>query len=181
MKSGAVLFRLETLVLVLAAAAALPPLVEAWRYAPLEKWSAVSFAVWLAPWFWKMTRVVFVRPGASAAEREAAGAAPASRFQNLWLWAATLGLLAGLVADLNVMLHVALAAALAAWVPRWNAAWSFWLVCAAAWLPATGWLLAGTGPADFMALLRAGVAAIGAGVVFAGAVRGSSSRTGSPA
>ncbi len=139
--------RLEGLTCLVAAAAAAPSLVETWRHAPLERWSAAGFALWLAPW-------------ARAALRRH-GPGEKSRIPALCATASLASLLAGAVLDVHFLRHTALVAACAAFVPRFTLPAAFWLISSLAWMPAAGWLLA-SGPPGPVQLLRIALCTAGA-------------------
>lgn len=128
MKAFEVLRRPELLALLLAAVAAGPSLLDAWRHAPLEVGSAVCMAVWLVPLGWQVMNH---------------GIAPASRHGMVFTVAALGCLVGGGVADLNFLNHCALALAGAAVAPQWGWRLLCWLAVAPAWMPVTGWLAAG--------------------------------------
>lgn len=145
------LLRPEALVLLLCAAVALPPLVEAWRHAPLERWTAPSFFVWMAPAVWRL----LARPGRGPLP-ELPGYTP---FAGIALFLAA----AGAVADFNVLNHAALACALAAFLPL-QARTLLWLAAAPLWMPLTGVLTAGW-PVLPLAFVRLLLCALAAGVL----------------
>lgn len=115
------------------------PLVAAWRHSPYDTWGWVALLLWFAPLLrWR---------GELAAGWSYAGLA--------------LGLLGQLV-ELNALKYAAFATAVAAFGParRWQG-WAWWL-CAAAWFPVLGWMLAPYLSAAVVPWLRLGLALLGA-------------------
>ena len=149
--------RPERLILLLAALAALPSLADAWFHAPLENLSGFGFLLWIVP-----AVMACLHPAPSVREEESGNEKSAF---PIWSGLALPALAAGAMLDLNIFHHAALALAIAgfAFVQSGNTAGGWcWLLTATAWMPAMGYLTAGSPPGfapSFRLLVCAGGAA----------------------
>ena len=134
------------LTLTLATLAASPSLTDAFLHAPLERFSVLSFLIWLAPLVLLLSnRLKFT-------------ASHPSRSSTL-VALALLSLTASAHLSIHALAHTALALALAALCHAPHLRLALWLVAALAWMPASGWLTA-TWPAA--AAIRLAIASLGA-------------------
>lgn len=119
-------------------------IVPSWRWTPYDQFGWLAFVIWLVPVWWALRRPPSAAGGGLRYSLAATGA-----------------LLAGAASDINALHHVGLALAVAAFHPpagRW-----VWLVGAAAWMPAAGFVGSrfGVGPEQF-GLCRLFVAVVAA-------------------
>jgi hypothetical protein len=134
------------LTLALATLAASPSLSDAFLHAPLDRFSALSFLIWLAP-------LIFL-----LSNRLKFPAIHPSRSSTL-VALALLSLAASALLSIHALAHSALALALAALCHAPHLRLTLWLIAAFAWMPASGWLTA-TWPAA--AAIRLALASLGA-------------------
>ncbi len=100
-------------------------LFHAWLVAPYERFGWVILLLWCLPLFyWYLFT-----------DKARNRVAPSSILLGVALFFSLIGTLG----DLNTLNYVALAIALASSIPL-NFLSLFWLLCAAAWMPAIGWL-----------------------------------------
>ena len=101
-------------------------LLQAWRTAPIEKFSWIYLLVWTIPIV--LTWCTFH----STDDRK-------KLYNQLFLWSAVLLSFFGVIASLNALKYLGFACALACFVPKH---WSVipWLLSSIAWMPAMGWL-----------------------------------------
>lgn len=134
------------LTLALATLAAAPSLSDAFLHAPLDRFSALSFLIWLAP----LIRLLSNHPKSPARHP--------TRSSTL-VALALLSLAASALLSIHALAHSALALALAALCHAPHLRLALWLFAAFAWMPASGWLTA-TWPAA--AAIRLALASLGA-------------------
>lgn len=134
------------LTLSLATLAASPSLSDAFLHAPLERFSILSFLIWLAPLILTLSNR-FKSPAIHPSRSSALVAL------------ALLSLAASALLSIHALAHSALALALAALCHAPHLRLALWLIAASAWMPASGWLTA-SWPAA--AAIRIALASLGA-------------------
>ncbi len=138
------------LTLALATLAAAPSLSDAFLHAPLDRFSPLSFLIWLAPLILHLSnRLKFP-------------ASHPTRSSSL-VALALLSLAASALLSIHALAHTALALALAALCHAPNLRLALWLIAAFAWMPASGWFTA-TWPAA--TAIRLALASLGALALF---------------
>lgn len=123
-------------------------LFAAWRYAPLERYSALVFLVWATP------LILYLIFWSQKFER---------RWNELAFYLALFCVLVGQLGSLNAIKYIGFSFALAGFLPPLLAAY-FWAIAGVAWMPISGWVGSHYFPEQLW-LIRFLTAAAAAGIV----------------